>query len=121
MHCLDEELYPIKSLELSGLENVELLKSTGLKDEESWLDLINLYEGNPVYLKNVAGLIKNIFDGNVAEFLGENHLLITQDMPLAQLFDRLSPVEQQLVLELSQFEQPVTRQDLSQSFCHQCI
>lgn len=63
----------------------------------------------------MAGLIKNIFDGQVAEFLEENHLLITQDMALPQLFNRLSPVEQQLVVELSQLEQPVTRQDLIQS------
>jgi NB-ARC domain len=115
MDCLDRELYPIKSLELSGLNDVELLKGTGLKNEESWLDLIKLYEGNPVYLKNVAGLIKNIFDGQVADFLRENHLLITQDMPFPQLFNRLSPIEQQLVLALSKFDQPVTREDLIQA------
>ncbi|MDY7053851.1 AAA family ATPase [Limnospira fusiformis] len=115
MDCLDRELYPIKSLELSGLNDIEMLKSTGLKNQESWLELIKLYEGNPVYLKNVAGLIKNIFDGQVADFLEENRLLITQDMPLAQLFNRLSPVEQQLVLALSKFCQPVTREDLIQA------
>jgi len=115
MDCLDRELYPIKSLDLPGLNDVELLKGTGLKGEESWLNLIKLYEGNPVYLKNVAGLIKNIFDGQVADFLGENHLVITQDMPLPQLFNRLSPIEQQLVLALSKFDQPVTREDLIQS------
>ncbi|RAQ40001.1 ATPase domain-containing protein, partial [Arthrospira sp. O9.13F] len=64
---------------------------------------------------NVAGLIKNIFDAQVADFLEENRLLITQDMPLAQLFNRLSPVEQQLVLALSKFCQPVTREDLIQA------
>ncbi len=115
MDCLDRELYPIKSLDLPGLNDVELLKGTGLKGEESWLNLIKLYEGNPVYLKNVVGLIKNIFDGQVADFLGENHLLITQDMPLPQLFNRLSPIEQQLVLALSKFDQPVTREDLIQA------
>lgn len=115
MDCLDRELYPIKSLDLSGLNDVEILKGTGLKGEESWLNLINLYEGNPVYLKNVAGLIKNIFDGQVADFLGENHLVITQDMPFPQLFNRLSPIEQQIVLALSKFDQPVTREDLIQA------
>ncbi|WP_354635159.1 ATP-binding protein [Planktothricoides raciborskii] len=115
MDCLDRELYPIKSLDLSGLNDVELLKGTGLKNEESWLNLIKLYEGNPVYLKNVAGLIKNIFDGQVADFLGENHLLITQDMPLPQLLNRLSPIEKQVILALSKFDQPVTREDLIQA------
>ncbi|MTJ31714.1 NB-ARC domain-containing protein, partial [Aphanizomenon sp. UHCC 0183] len=54
MECLDEELYPIKSLELSGLDNPEILKNTGLKNEDSWLKLIKLYEGNLLYLKSIS-------------------------------------------------------------------
>jgi ABC-type dipeptide/oligopeptide/nickel transport system ATPase subunit len=69
MLCLDEELYPVKCLELEELDNKEILRSLGLKDEESWLTLLNLYEGNPAYLKDIASLIKNIFLGKVSEFL----------------------------------------------------
>jgi len=114
MQCLDDELYPIKSLELSGLEAGEILKSTGLKDEDAWLNLIKLYQGNPGYLKNIAITIKNIFDGHVAEFLAENTLVVPKEMQFSfnHLFQRLSPIEQQIVLELSQFDQPVTREDL---------
>lgn len=117
MECLDEELYPIKCLELSDLDDVAILKGTGLKDEDSWLKLINLYEGNPVYLKSIAILIKKIFDGEVAEFLAENSLIITKDMQynFHQLFKRISPIEQQLVLELSKFDRPVSRECLKQS------
>ncbi|MBE9185308.1 AAA family ATPase [Microcoleus sp. LEGE 07076] len=117
MECLDEELYPIKCLELSDLDDVAILKGTGLKDEDSWLHLINLYEGNPVYLKSIAILIKKIFDGEVAEFLAENSLIITKDMQynFHQLFKRISPREQQLVLELSKFDMPVSREYLKQS------
>ncbi|WP_293128204.1 hypothetical protein [Microcoleus sp. bin38.metabat.b11b12b14.051] len=117
MQCLDEELYPIKSLELSGLDDVEILKGTGLKNEDSWLKLINLYEGNPVYLKSIAISIKKIFDGDVAEFLADNSLIITKNMQdnFNQLFNKLSPIEQQLVLELSKFNQPVSREYLRQS------
>lgn len=117
MQCLDEELYPIKSLELSGLNDVEILKGTGLKNEDSWLKLINLYEGNPVYLKSIAISIKKIFDGDVAEFLADNSLIITKNMQcnFNQLFNRLSPIEQQLVLELSKFNQPLSREYLRQS------
>jgi hypothetical protein len=50
MHCLDEELYPIKCLELLGMETVKILRNKGLQDEDRWLDLIKLYEGNPAYL-----------------------------------------------------------------------
>lgn len=117
MECLDEELYLIKCLELSDLDDVAILKGTGLKDEDSWLHLINLYEGNPVYLKSIAILIKKIFDGEVAEFLAENSLIITKDMQynFHQLFKRISPIEQQLVLELSKFDMPVSREYLKQS------
>ncbi len=117
MECFDEELYPIKCLELSDLDDVAILKGTGLKNEDSWLKLINLYEGNPVYLKSIAILIKKIFDGEVAEFLAENSLIITKDMQynFNQLFNRLSPIEQQLVGELSKFDMPVSREYLKQS------
>jgi hypothetical protein len=117
MECLDEELYPIKCLELSDLDDMAILKCTGLKDEDSWLNLINLYEGNPVYLKSIAMAIKKIFDGEVAEFLAENSLIITKDMQynFHQLFKRISPIEQQLLLELSKFDMPVSREYLKQS------
>jgi len=115
MECLDEDLYPIKCLELSGLDGVEILNHTGLKDEDSWTSLLNLYQGNPADLKSIAILIKNIFGGHVAEFLGENTLVITKEMQVAlhQLFNRLSPSEQQLILTLSQ-DQALSREELRQ-------
>ena len=117
MECLDEELYPIKSLKLSGLEDGEILSGIGLKqDQDSGLKLIEQYQGNPMYLKDVALLIKDVFDGDVAEFLAEDSLVITKEMRshFNQLFNRLSPVEQKIVLELSKFDQPVSREDLRQ-------
>ena len=117
MEGWENELYPINCLELSGLYDLEILNNKGLKNDEFWLNLINLYEGNPVYLKSIAILIKNIFDGDVAEFLAENELVITQEMRshFNQLFNRLSPIEQQIVLKLSQFEQSVSRETLRES------
>ena len=116
MLCLDEEFYPVKCLELEGVDNTEILKNQGLKDEESWSILIDLYEGNPVYLKNIASLIKNVFLGKVTEFLAEDSLIITEDMKcrFSELFHRLSPIEQQIVFELSKSNQPVLREDLRQ-------
>jgi hypothetical protein len=116
MLCLDEEFYPIKCLELEGLDNTDILKNQGLKDEECWSKLINLYEGNPVYLKDIASLIKNVFFGKVAEFLAEDSLILTEEMKyrFTELFHRLSPIEQQIVLELSKSNQPMSREDLRQ-------
>jgi len=117
MQGWENELYPINCLELSGLYDLEILNNKGLKNDEFWLNLINLYEGNSVYLKSIAISIKNIFDGDVAEFLAENELVITQEMRshFNQLFNRLSPIEQQIVLKLSQFEQPLSRETLRES------
>jgi hypothetical protein len=117
MHCLDEELYPIKCLELSGLDDVTSLDFLGLKDENNCLKLIELYQGNPTYLKSIAMTIRKNYDSIVKEFLAENNLLITKDMQFNfnQLFNRLSPLEQQIVLQLAKFEHPISREDLRQT------
>jgi hypothetical protein len=112
-----EELYPVKCLELSGLNDAKILENTGLKNQDNWLNLIDLYEGNPTYLKDIVGLIKDVFNGEVAEFLAENSLIITKKMQsqLKQLFTRISPIEQQIVLQLSKFETPVSREELKET------
>ncbi|MEB3150278.1 MAG: ATP-binding protein, partial [Sphaerospermopsis sp.] len=62
---LDDELYPIHSLELSGLGNAatEILKNQRLQNQEHWLNLINLYETHPRYLQYISILIKDVFQG----------------------------------------------------------
>ena len=117
MECLDEELYPIKSLELSGLDNPEILNNTGLKNEDSWLKLIKLYEGNLLYLKSISILINKNYDDQVADFLAENTLHITNQMQsyFQETFHHLSPQEQQIVLQISKFENPISREELRQS------
>jgi ABC-type cobalamin/Fe3+-siderophores transport system ATPase subunit len=116
MICIAEELYPIKCLDLPGLDNTDILKNQKLKNEKSWSTLINLYEGNPAYLQDISSLIRNIFQGRVSEFLSEG-LLLTEDMKyqLSELFNRLSTVEQQIVLEMSKSNQPVNREQLRES------
>ncbi|MFM2064986.1 MAG: hypothetical protein RLZZ507_4657 [Cyanobacteriota bacterium] len=117
MESLDTELYPIKSLELSGLYHPEILQNTGLTNQNSWLNLITLYEGNLMFLKTITVLINKNYDGEVAEFLAENTLHITQQMQshFQEIFNRLSPIEQQIVLQLSKFEKPISREGLRQS------
>jgi hypothetical protein len=117
MISLDEELYPIQCLELEGLDSIDILKNYGLQDQESWSTLIQLYDGNPVYLKDIANLIKKIFSGKVSEFSKENSLILTESIQsrLSQLFERLSPIEQQIIIELSQDNHPVSREHLRES------
>ena len=114
MNYLNQENSPIQCLELSGFEAIYFLENKGLQDGERWLELIQLYEGNPFYLTDIAVLIKDVFDGKVNDFLAENSLVITKKMQshLKQIFGRCSPLAQQIALELSKVDQPLSREEL---------
>jgi predicted AAA+ superfamily ATPase len=117
MHCLDEELYPLKCLELLGLDTIEILENKNLKDQDSWSSLIDLYHGNPQYLQEIATLIKDFFDDSVADFLAEEVLILSNGMrsQFKLLFERLSKVEKEMVLALSKLGKPTSREDLKES------
>jgi hypothetical protein len=116
MQCLDDRLYPVKALELLGLDDIKILDNT-LNNQDSWLKLIQLYQGNPTYLKDIASLIQDVYGGDAADFLAENILVITQKMQVYfnDLFNRLSPIEQQIILEFSKLDQPRSREDLKEN------
>jgi AAA+ ATPase superfamily predicted ATPase len=118
MISLDSELYPIHSLELSGLDNAatEILKNQGLKNEETWLNLINLYESHPKYLQYISILIKDVFQSEVAEFIKENSLILTEDFKtlFGLMWMRLSEVEKEILLKISQNDQPISRDEIKQ-------
>ncbi|MBE9143297.1 NB-ARC domain-containing protein [Planktothrix mougeotii] len=114
MISLDQELYPVQCLELEGLQDIKILRNYGLPDQDSWSRLIELYEGNPIYLKDIVGLIKKIFGGKISEFLTENSLILTESIKfrLNLIFERLSLVEQEILIEISQDNHPVSREQL---------
>lgn len=120
MTSLDGEMYPIQALELKGLDEAarEILKRKELKDEENWSKLIELYQGNPLYLDNISTLIKDLFNGKVKDFMAENTLLLTEDLKtvLNSLFLRLSETERTIVLTAKEsFSRDTLRQSLSLS------
>ncbi|MFM7364662.1 MAG: NB-ARC domain-containing protein [Cuspidothrix sp.] len=125
MISFDDELYPIHSLELSGLNHaaIEILKNQGLKNEEIWLELINLYESHPKYLQYISILIKDVFQGEVSEFIKENSLILTEEFK--SLFDliwiRLSDIEKRILLTISQNDQPISRDEMKQSLSSSSI
>ncbi|MDB9516895.1 NB-ARC domain-containing protein [Roseofilum reptotaenium CS-1145] len=116
MECWDDELYPIKSLQLSGLYDVEFINHLRWANgnHETWLKLIHLYEGNPIYLQSVSRLIHQVFGSDVELFLTEKSLVITQQMQalFQEVFNRLSPVEVSVILALSKLDHPASRDDL---------
>jgi len=118
MISLDNELYPIHSLELSGLDSAatEILKNQGLKNEENWLNLIKLYENHPKYLQYISILIKDVFQSEVAEFIKENSLILTEDFKtlFCLMWMRLSEAEKEILLKISQNDQPISRDEIKQ-------
>lgn len=120
MISLDTELYPSHCLELFGLAEFDTahypLKKGEAKNQEAWLQLINLYEGNPRFIQSVITLIKDVFDGDLSEFIKEDSLIVTEDMKsiFDAIWQRLSAVEKTMLLELSEQNQPMSREDIKQ-------
>ena len=93
----------------------EILREKELLDEDKWDELIGMYEGNPLYLKLIADSIQDFCDGSVIDFLAENELIIPLNMQhkLQSIFNKLSPIEQKIIRQLSNFDQPLSTKELN--------
>ncbi|WP_254174168.1 NB-ARC domain-containing protein [Planktothrix pseudagardhii] len=109
---------PVKLLSLNGIgENaIEIFKEYNLSDQEHWLELINTYRGHPDELKTIARMIQDLFNGKIGDYLKYNSLFLGDETvnQLNRHFQRISLLEKQIILELSQINQPVTVTEISQ-------
>lgn len=96
----------IHYLLLSGLGESakDLLKAQGLSDIENWNTLLDYYGGNPYFLNSISTVIKNLFGGKVSDFLDYETLFLGEDLTesLTQQFNRLSELEQKIIIHLGQ-------------------
>jgi len=110
---------PTRSLHLKGLDSEaeSIFREQELKDEEHWLELINLYQGHPVWLTIIAATIWELFEGQVAQFLENEEELYLGDLEpiLEAQLERLSEVEQRVMAWLGSQEKGV---DLSVKLTH---
>ncbi|HAZ48241.1 MAG TPA: ATPase [Cyanobacteria bacterium UBA11369] len=110
--ALEGENKPVRSLPLNslGIAAREILKEKGLVDENKWEELINLYQGNPLWLKIVATLIKDLCGGKVSEFLKYDALFVSEDLKdiLARQYNRLSDLEKQIMAGLARENEAVS-------------
>ncbi|WP_354636093.1 NB-ARC domain-containing protein [Planktothricoides raciborskii] len=110
---------PVKILLLNGIGETarEIFQEHNLLDEENWPELINAYGGNPYWLKTVARMIQELFNGQVKDYLKYNALFLGDEMmaQLNQHFQRLSPLETQVISQFSQINTPVTIAELLQN------
>ncbi|MFM7478380.1 MAG: hypothetical protein ACKO2T_22360 [Microcystis aeruginosa] len=114
MYYSDEKL---DLLELQGLNNRAILNNLGSEDEESWLKVVQLYERNLFYLKDIAVLIEDVYHGCVGEFLQEENIVITAKIKesLTTIIKRLSPIEKQIIQSLINLEKDCSRNELKLS------
>lgn len=102
---LEGQTLPVGSFKLRGLELEEakaILQNKGLTGEDKWKYLVDGYRGNPMMLKLVAETIKEVFGGNVSDFLDTS--LFTRDIHnfIERIFDRVSDLERQILYILSE-------------------
>lgn len=109
----------VQTLQLNSLgeSTREILKDKGLTEESKWTDLITQYQGNPLWLKIVATMVKDLFGGRVSELAKYETLLLPDDLRsiLNSQFDRLSALEKQVMLSIANQPQPVSISQLIES------
>ncbi|WP_373534147.1 NB-ARC domain-containing protein [Microcoleus sp.] len=98
-------------LQLTGLGEAatEILRYKGLLDEEQWPELIELYQGNPLWLKLVAQTINNLFNSRVSQYLSYQPVFSSDELTpiLQQQYQRLSEIEKQAIALISNESEPV--------------
>ncbi|MEK0194778.1 ATP-binding protein [Microcoleus anatoxicus] len=108
---LEKEYHPVRSFELGslGIAAKDILNSQKLSDEETWETLIDIYQGNPLWLELTATLIRELFGGRVAEFLQCEMPILDEGLQsqLSQQFQRLTQPELAVVTHLASQSEPV--------------
>ena len=103
---------PVRIMSLNGIGETarEIFQVQNLSDEESWQELIDIYRGNPYYLKTLCRMIQEIFNCKVRDYLAYNSLFLGDEIMISldQHFQRLSSLEKQVISQLSQIDKPLT-------------
>ncbi|MEG5142200.1 NB-ARC domain-containing protein, partial [Microcoleus sp. AT8-B6] len=99
-----------QTLQLNGLGEParEIFIEKGLLESEKWSELIELYNGNPLWLNTAAAAIQDLFNGNISEFLSYDSLVLGDlEYLFHQHFQRLSDSEKQVMSWLANQNKPV--------------
>ncbi|HEY9827619.1 MAG TPA: ATP-binding protein [Stenomitos sp.] len=102
----DNQSFPVSSLSLSGFtleDGLAYLQEMNLSATQQDLEkLLWRYSANPYALSVVSKTIKNIFDGNVANFLSKNMIIYGEIRQLIeQQFERLSNFEKNVIYNIT--------------------
>lgn len=99
----------VQSMQIEGLtrsESQQLLQTQKVfSRSQAMCDVGDFYGGNPLLLKWIAARVCHYFDGNLSDYLGDQlyEPLLFQDLQdlLHQQFDRLSDLEQKVIVQLA--------------------
>ncbi len=120
---LEGEALATRSLHLGGLkpeDGWDILKDKGLQGTESdWEVLITRYGGNPLALKLVAQMIREVFGSTITSFLKDGELFFrdVRDV-LEQQMKRLSALEEEIVYWLAIGREAIILSDLQENIVH---
>ncbi|MEG4391582.1 ATP-binding protein [Microcoleus sp. BROC3] len=103
--------HPVRCFVLGslGVAAKEILNSQKLSDEETWETLIDIYQGNPLWLEFTATLIQELFGGRVSEFLQCEMPILDEGLQsqLSKPFGRLTPAELAVMTHLANQPEPL--------------
>jgi NB-ARC domain len=108
---LETKNSPIRCYKLRSLENEparHILRDLGLIEESEWGSLIELYTGNPLYLKIVGAMIVELFGGKTSLFLINCTTFLGQITEvLDRQFEKMLPIELELMKQLAIAREPL--------------
>ncbi|MGB3495012.1 MAG: NB-ARC domain-containing protein [Elainellaceae cyanobacterium] len=114
---LEGDSRPVRSLNIQGMgdDARAILAEKKLQNPELWNELLICYRGNPLALNIIATTIQELFGGSVEDFLGQSTLFLGDfTYLLHQQFNRLSPLERNVMSWLAQQGIPATLGQLRQ-------
>ncbi|PPS45548.1 NB-ARC domain-containing protein [Chroococcidiopsis sp. TS-821] len=109
----------LKTLQLGGLNleaGQQILKDSQLHGTmESYAKIMKIYGGNPLLLKIVSPIIQDVFECELTEFLNSGKTVFSNIKNLFdQDFERLSPMEQDIMYWLAINREPVSLRELTE-------
>lgn len=107
----------VRSYQVNGLTPSQgklMLMNKGLiGSDESWAMLVSRYSGNPLALRVVAEMIREVYFGIIDDFLAEGEIIFGRiNDVIGEQFNRLSRLEQSIMLWLAIGREPISRDGL---------
>ncbi|MFM6899191.1 MAG: hypothetical protein ACKPKF_18575, partial [Microcystis panniformis] len=118
---LERRQNTVKSLSLGGLDELsarEMVNKEGGEGTEGDIrDFIELYRGNPFFLKLALARIVDLFGGNIAEFLQAGTINFSDINGMIEVhLQRLSEIEREILEVLAREEEAISVSELRSRF-----